>query len=363
MANDFYVTLGVSRQASEKEIRQAYRRLARQYHPDVNPGNAEAEARFKEINAAFEVLSDADKRRKYDRYGDQWMHADEIEAMRQRGGMGGGMGARGFGQPGGARTEFEFGDAGDLNDMFGGGGLGGIFDMFRRGGGRGGGRGGRAAGHDLEYAVEISLDEAYHGTSRTLELVDEDGDRCGVCGGAGQVAGAVCHACRGSGRSFVTRRIEVQIPAGVDTGTRVRLAGKGAPGGSGGPAGDLYLKITVRPHPRFERHGDDLHVAVDVPVADAALGGEVRVPTLKGKALALKVPPGTQAGRVFRLSGQGMARRAGGFGDLLARVRPVLPEPLTEEQRTLFEALRRTTGGATADAAAGAAAGDREDRS
>jgi len=338
MAKDLYDTLGIPKQATEKEIRQAYRRLARQYHPDVNPGNPEAEARFKEVNAAFEVLSDADKRRKYDRYGDQWQHADEIEAMRrqQR------AGARAGGAPGQPGVEYEFGDMNDLGEMFGGGALGGLFGMFR-GGGRSGNRSGmRQAGRDIEHAVEVTLEEAYRGASRTLELLDESGGACEICGGAGSVAGAVCHGCGGSGRASAVRRIEVQIPAGVETGTRVRVTGKGAPGLGGGPAGDLFLRITVRPHARFERKGDDLHISIDVPVADAALGGEVRVPTLKGKALALKVPPGTQGGRVFRLAGQGMARRAGGFGDLHARVRLVLPEPLSDEQRAIFEQLRRT---------------------
>lgn len=341
MATDYYSVLGVPHGASEKEIRQAYRRLARQYHPDVNPGNPDAEARFKEMNAAYEVLSDADKRAKYDRYGDQWQHADQIEAMRRQ--QRASAGPRPSGMPGagmGGDSTFEFVDGIDLNEVLGQtGGLGGVFgSLFSRA------RGGRQRGRDAEQTVRVQLDEAYAGTSRTIEV--QEGSRpCSVCRGAGNVAGAVCHACRGGGLEGPVRRIEVAIPAGVDTGTRVRVAGKGEPGAGGGPAGDLFLIVEVQPHPRFERRGDDLLVTVDVPVVDAALGGEVRVPTLKGRSLALKVPAGTQSGRSFRLAGQGMPRRGGGYGDLLVRAQLRLPEPLTPEQRGLFARLRSTLAG------------------
>lgn len=343
MAADYYSVLGVARGASEKEVRQAYRRLARQYHPDVNPGNPGAEARFKEVNAAYEVLSDPDKRAKYDRYGDQWQHADQIEAMRRQQRAGGAP----AGGPGGEPL-FEFTDLGDLGEALGQrggfGGFGGVFDsLFARA------RGGRQRGRDVEQPVRVQLDEAYAGASRTIE-VQEGSQPCSVCRGAGNVAGAVCHACRGSGLGGPVRRLEVTIPPGVDTGTRVRVTGKGEPGAGGGPAGDLYLVVEVQAHPRFERRGDDLLVTVDVPVVDAALGGEVRVPTLKGRSLALKVPAGTQSGRSFRLSGQGMPRRGGGYGDLLVRAQLRLPEPLTPEQRGLFARLRSTmTGGETFD--------------
>ena len=338
MASDFYKTLGVKRDASEKEIKQAFRRLARQHHPDVNPGNAAAEARFKEINAAYEVLSDAESRKKYDQYGDDWQHADQIEEMRRQqrqgptGSRGGaqGFGQRGFGQQGGQAFEF------DADQMGGFGGGGGVFEnLFRRGGAV------RQRGADVESTARISLEEAYEGTVRTVE-VREGMETCRICGGAGQIAGATCHACRGTGNAAPLKRIEVTIPAGVQSGTRIRVSGRGAPGANGGPSGDLYMSIEVRVHPRFERRGDDLHLEVDVPVADAALGGEVHVPTLKGRALALKVPAGTQGGKVFRLAGQGMPRPGGGFGDLHARARLVLPDPLTEEQRALFEQLRET---------------------
>lgn len=348
MAKDLYEVLGVARGASEKEVRQAFRRLARQYHPDVNPGNADAETRFKEINAAYEVLSDAESRKKYDRWGENWRHSEQLEEMERRGFRQGGAQGAGNGQA------FEF-DLGDLGDLFGGGqgrpaagsgGGGGIFDsLFRRGGGR-------ARGQDIEHSTRVTLEEAYRGTTRTIEVRDR-AEVCRVCGGDGKLAGALCHACRGTGTAAALRRIEVSIPAGVDSGTRVRVAGKGAPGAGGGNAGDLYLLVEVAPHARFERHGDDLNVDIDVPVADAALGGEVGVPTLKGRTLMLTIPAGTQGGKTFRLAGQGMPRQRGGFGDLHARVRLVLPEPMTEEQRRLFEELRRTSSGAGRAAGSG----------
>jgi DnaJ-class molecular chaperone len=355
MARDLYDVLGVKRDATEREIRTAFRRLARRHHPDVNPGNADAEARFKEINAAYEVLSDTDSRKKYDRYGDQWQHADQIEAMRRQQGAGFGSGG-GFGGPGGPGSggqgpTFEF----DLGNLAGRGG--GIFDsLFRR-------SPGRQRGEDVEHLTTLTLEDAYGGTVRTIEVHD-GAETCRICGGSGQIAGATCHACRGTGNATPLRRIEVTIPAGIQTGQRIRVAGRGGPGANGGPAGDLYLVVEVRPHPRFERRGDDLHVDVDVPVADAALGGEVHVPTLKGRSLALRVPAGTQGGKVFRLAGQGMPRSAGGFGDLHARVRLVLPDPLTADHRVLFERLRATTDGTPPprQAPAGTADGSRSAR-
>lgn len=341
MANDFYNVLGVGRGASEKEIRSAYRRLARQYHPDVNPGNEQAEERFKAINAAYEVLSDGDSRQKYDRYGDQWQHADQLEQMgRQRGGHFGGAG-----------QSFGLGDLGDLADLFGGG-RGGARGAAGRGA-RGGGifdslvgrATGRRQGADVEHTVRVSLEEAYAGATRTVE-VREGAETCRICGGEGQLAGATCHACRGSGSAAAVRRIEVTIPAGVRHGTRIRVAGKGGPGSNGGAPGDLFLLVELRPHSRFERREDDLHLVVEVPVAEAALGSEVRVPSLKGKTLALRIPPGTQSGKTFRLAGQGMPRRGGGFGDLRVQVQLVLPEPMTDEQRELFERLKTSTDGA-----------------
>ena len=346
--SNFYDTLSVKRDASQKELRSAYRRLARQFHPDVNPGNPDAERRFKEVNAAYEVLSDADKRKKYDRYGDQWEHADQIEEMRRPQASRGGMGGMGGG-PGGAYS--SSGEGIDLGDLFGGrgggGGGGGFFDSILR-------SRGRSRGQDVEQPVRVTLLEAYAGATRTIE-VREGEERCMVCGGAGQLAGATCHACRGSGTAAPLRRIQVTIPAGVQDGQRIRVSGRGGPGANGGAAGDLYLLVHVAAHERFERRGDDVHVDVDVPVADAALGGEAKVPTLKGKTLALRIPEGTQGGKVFRLAGQGMPKSGGGFGDLYAAVRLVLPEQLTDEQRRLFEQLRALESGVRAEASGGGA--------
>ena len=315
--NDYYTTLGVPKNASEKEIRQAYRRLARQYHPDVNPGDKTAEAKFKRINAAYEVLSDAGNRKKFDRYGDQWQHADQIEEMQ---GRTGGRAFR-FG-PGGAT--FQVGGIGDLGD------LGGIFESFF-----GGGRG-RASRKrpEAEHRIEVTLEEAFHGATRTLEIASQE--PCATCGGSGQIASAVCHLCQGRGVVQKSRRIEVKVPPGVATGSRIRIAGDGKSGGSA----SFVLVVSVRKHPRFERKGDDLHVDVDVPMTDAVLGAEVEVPTITGQ-LMLKVPPLTQNGKLFRLAKQGMPKlKEKGRGDLHARLRVMLPEQLSEREQQLFEELR-----------------------
>lgn len=315
MAKDLYEILGVRREASEKEIRQAYRRLARKHHPDVNPGDKAAEERFKEMNRAYEVLSDPEKRRKYDRYGDQWEHADAFERARQQGGA-------------------RFSSTIDLGDLFGrGGGFDSIFENLLRG------RRGPIRGQNVEYATEVTLEEALSGTTRLLQLQSEE--RCVTCGGSGRIAGAVCHACQGAGAVLRPKRLEVKIPRGVRDGSRVRIPGEGRSGAGGGPRGDLYVVVRMRPHPDFERKGDDLATQVGVPLEDAVLGGEVEVPTLAGKRVALKVPPLTQNGKVFRLKGLGMPRLEGkGRGDMLVRARVVLPERLSDRERELFEKLR-----------------------
>ncbi len=323
-ANSFYEVLGVRRDASQKEIRQTYRRLARQHHPDVNPGDKGAEARFKEINRAYEVLSDSEKRRKYDRYGDQWEHAEAFEKARQ------------------AATQ-SGGQTFDLGDLFG---RGGGFDSILEGifGGRpfdqAQGRRGPLRGQNVEYATEVTLEEAFNGTTRLLQMQSEE--PCATCGGGGRIAGAVCHVCQGAGALLRPKRLEVRIPPGVRDGSRVRIAGEGRPPTSrGGPRGDLYVAVRVRPHSTFERKGDDLTTEVGVPLEDAVLGGEAEVPTPAGKKVALKVPPLTQNGRLFRLAGLGMPRLEGkGRGDLLVRVRVVLPEKLSEREKQLFEQLR-----------------------
>lgn len=290
---DYYQILGVGRNASDKEIKQAYRKLARKYHPDVNPGDSSAETKFKQVNQAYEVLSDPDKRKKYDQFGDQWQHADQFAEAGAYGPF------RGFRQ-GGTRVEFTDFDASGLGDIFG--------DLFRNFGSAGAtGTGTRQRRRPVvEHPVEITLEEAFSGTTRLLNL---DG-----------------------------RRLEVKIPPGVDNGSKVRVASGAAEGGS-----DVHLLVSVRPHSKFERKGKDLYVDVPVPLTDAVLGGEVEVPTIKGGKLALKIPPETQNGRSFRLSKQGMPvlHKKDERGDLFARVRVVLPTNLSEKERKLFEELRK----------------------
>jgi molecular chaperone DnaJ len=320
----YYDILGVKKDATDKDIKQAYRRLARQFHPDVNPGDKSAEAKFKEMNAAYEVLSDGEKRQKYDKYGDKWQYADQLDQAARE------------------QAQYRQYNTGDGTNYHFGGDIGGMDSLFEElfGGqrSRGGSRRSRSVrGQDLESSVEVTLEEAFSGTSRMIDLRGEQ--PCAACKGTGEIHGVPCSVCRGSGAVASVNRLEVKIPAGVTTGSRVRISGKGQPGYGGGGGGDLYLNITVSPHAVFERQGDDLNTEIPVPLAVAALGGEVQVPTLKGK-LALKIPPETQNGRVFRLAGQGMPHlgRAGG-GDILAKVNLVLPTGLTEKEKELFKQL------------------------
>jgi molecular chaperone DnaJ len=323
---DYYKTLGVPKNASEKDIKQAYRKLARQYHPDINPGDKKAEAKFKEVNEAYEVLSDAEKRRKYDQYGDQWQYADQIEKARQAQQQQEGAYWQFGGQEGGQEFRFEQGDMGSLfGDILGG--------TFR----------GRAArsrrGQDIESAVDVTLEEAYHGTARTISLQSEE--RCSGCGGTGRIQNLPCSVCRGSGVVPKIRNLEVKIPPGVKDGSLIRLAGQGQPGTGRGAAGDLYLVVSVRPHEIFERRDDDLMEEVEVPLVTAVLGGEVQVPTLKGK-VALKIPAETQNGKTFRLSGQGMpVQGTSSYGDLMVKAKVVLPAGLSKEEKELFEKLKK----------------------
>jgi curved DNA-binding protein len=303
---DYYQLLGISKSASEKDIRQAYRRLARQYHPDLNPGDKAAEAKFKEIGEAYEVLSDAEKRKKYDRYGHDWQHAEAAEAAAREGGFGGARWGPGQGNVRFETADFDDAAFGDLfGNLFGGAGAG----------PRTGFRGRRVAqrGEDFDQPVEVTLEEAFAGSQRMLQVQSPDGK---------------------------LRRLEVKIPAGVIEGSRIRMAGEGGPGLNGGPAGDLYLVVSVLPHPGFRREGDDLRVDVPVPLYTLMLGGEAHVPTLKGTRLALRIPPETQNGRVFRLAGQGMPHLQGGArGDLFATVQAVLPANLSDRERELFREL------------------------
>lgn len=313
---DYYAILGVSKNATEDEIKKAYRKLARKYHPDVNPGDATAENKFKDINEAQEVLLDPEKRKLYDRFGTQW------KQYQQAGGQ-----AQDFdwsqwqGQPGGQRTyrtvnpeEFEelFGAQGGFSDFFEslfGGGMGG-----RPGGGDFGGFTQQQVrprrGRDQEHTIEISLEEAFHGTTRTLEW--EDG-----------------------------RKIEAKIPRGVKTGSRVRLGGQGGSGSGGGQVGDLYLRVKVRPHDRFQREGDDLKTTVPVDLYTAVLGGKVPVSSLD-RTVNLTIPPETDNGKQFRLRGLGMPnlQNPDKRGDLYAIVSIQIPHNLSKEEKQLFRQLK-----------------------
>jgi DnaJ-class molecular chaperone len=353
MANDYYSTLGVKRDATQKEIKSAFRKLARKYHPDVNQNNKDAERRFKEVSEAHDVLSDADKRAKYDRYGKDWQQAEAFEKARQDWQAQAGRGGH---APGGGYSEtFTF----DINDLLRrqGGGRGGNGGGFARAGaglgdlgdmlggifGGGGRQRGPARGQNVEYETEITLEEAYAGTTRTLQLQREDA--CPTCHGSGEIQNAICHTCQGAGRVVSPKRLEVKIPAGAKDGTRVRIAGEGSPG-HGGPRGDLYVVTRVRPHARFERKGNDLVEEVAVPVEDAVLGGEVEVLTIAGKRIAITVPPLTQNGARIKLKGLGMpvmsSKKSAERGDLYAKVRLTIPEQLTDEQKQLFERLRES---------------------
>jgi curved DNA-binding protein len=299
-SNDFYQTLGISRTASEKDIKQAYRKLARKYHPDVNPGDKSAEAKFKDINNAYEVLSDPEKRKKYDQFGDKWQYADQF-ASAQGNPFGG---ASGFRNAGGDNSSYQYVDMSEMGD------LGELLKGFTGGfGGRG--RTSRPRqGRDIDTSTEITLEEAYNGTTRLIQ------DTYG-------------------------HRIEVKIPAGVKNGQRIKVAGKGEPGLASGPSGDLYLAVSILEHPVFHLNGNDIHVEVPVPLTDAILGGEASVPTPKGKNLALKIPEETQNGKVFRLAGQGMPEVGKDTrGDLFAKVKVILPENITEHEKELFKQLK-----------------------
>jgi len=319
-SKDYYNILGVKRNASEQEIKQAYRRLARKHHPDVNPSDKSAEAKFKEINEAYEILSDKENRKKYDQFGDQWQYADQFaRAGWQQ------TPFRDFDRSSSA-TSFHFGES-DLDSLF---------DELLRGTRIYTRRTQPRRGRDIEAPVEVTLEEAYHGTKRTLSLQAEE--PCPSCQGNGLIQNVPCSTCQGAGLVPRMKRLEVKIPPGVKNGSRVRIASKGQPG-YGRANGDLYLVISVKPHRLFERRGDDLHVEVPVPLTMAVLGGEVQVPTLKGK-LALKIPPETQNGRAFRLAGQGMPHLGNSSrGDMLAKVNVILPAKLSPQEKELFRRL------------------------
>jgi molecular chaperone DnaJ len=340
---DYYKTLGVDHAADEKAIRAAYRKLARKYHPDVNAGDKTSEDKFKEVNEAYDVLSDPEKRAMYDRYGADWQRYREAGFNASEPyARSGGSGATDFGQwftgqsDGGYRVEFGQNETSGFSDFFQT-----LFGSGRRAAGGFSQRLQRRRGQDVELAVDVSFDEAFRGTTRRFQVSVPD--QCATCGGTGLARGTTCPTCDGTGTVERTKAIEVKIPAGVQTGSKVRVAGQGGAGQAGGPPGDAYLIINVKPSSAFERIGDDLNTQVDVPLYTALLGGEAEVRTPTGK-VALTIPPETQSGRIFRLRGQGMPKlrsTKNERGDLLAQVRVLLPTNLTDEERIHVEALRK----------------------
>ncbi len=346
---DYYEILGVSKDADAKEIKKAYRRVAMKYHPDRNPDAADAEDKFKEASEAYEILSDEEKRAAYDQYG----HAGVDPSMGGGGGFGGG----------------NFSDI--FGDVFG--------DIFGGGGGRG--RGGPQRGSDLRYTLDISLEDAVKGTTIQIrvptlvgcEECDGSGARkgsspttCGTCGGAGQVrmqqglfqVQQTCPTCRGRGKSISdpcgechgqgrveqTKTLSVKVPPGVDTGDRIRLSGEGEAGPEGGPPGDLFVQMSVQQHPIFERDGKHLYCEIPITFAEAALGGELEVPTLDGR-VKLKIPAETQTGKLFRLRGKGVKPvRGGSIGDLMCRAVVETPVKLSKAQKKLLQELQDSLG-------------------
>ena len=347
---DYYEILGVSDTASAKEITKAYRKLARELHPDANPDDAAAEERFKEVSAAYDVVGDEEKRKSY----------DEVRRMGPVGGMFGG----GQGPAGGFNVGFD-----DLGDLLGG--------LFGRGRARGGQRETRAQkGNDLEADLALDFDDAVNGIETTISLTSEatcsnchgSGSRpgstptrcaecdgkgvldenqglfsfsrpCQVCGGRGSLITDPCEVCRGSGSEVRPRDVKVRIPSGVKSGQKIRLKGRGGPGRSGGPPGDLFVRIKVNDHPLFGRSGRDLTLDVPITFAEAALGADVRVPTLNGSPVTIRIPPGTATGKTFRLKDKG------GSGDLLVTVSVTVPHSLSDEERAAVEALADATTG------------------
>ncbi|GAA4796839.1 molecular chaperone DnaJ [Streptomyces ziwulingensis] len=369
---DYYKVLGVPKDATDAEIKKAYRKLARENHPDANKGNVKAEERFKEISEANDILGDTKKRKEY----------DEARALFGNGGFRPGPGAGGGGN-------FNF----DLGDLFGGGaqgqgqgaggfggGLGDVFGGLFNRGAAGGPRTQPRRGQDVESEVTLSFTEAIEGATVPLRMSsqapckacsgtgDKNGtprvcptcvgtgqvargsgggfsltDPCPDCKGRGLIAETPCDICKGSGRAKSSRTMQVRVPAGVSDGQRIRLRGKGAPGERGGPAGDLYVVVHVKDHPVFGRKGDNLTVTVPVTFAEACLGGEIRVPTLGGPPVTLKLPAGTPNGRTMRARGKGAVRKDGTRGDLLVTVEVSVPQDLTGKARDALEAYREAT--------------------
>ncbi|MBI3609956.1 MAG: J domain-containing protein [Nitrospirae bacterium] len=330
---DYYKILGVSTTASDSEIKKAYRRLARQFHPDLNPGNKSAEARFKEINEAHEVLSDPEKRRKYDELGSNW---EEIRRDREY--------ARQYARPGFEWSQESF-DLGDFFTTFFGERMGGFgAESFATG---------PRPGGDLQYEILLTLEDLFHGPTKLLKL--SVGEACPTCQGRGMImtssftqgrrqvinSAQPCGTCRGTGRIRTQREVEVKIPKGVKEGSKIRLAGMGDKGIQGGPSGDLYLMVKLLPHRFFHLNEYDIEADLPVWADEAALGAQIAVPTLDQKVL-LKVPPGSQSSQRLRLHGKGLHRPRGeGRGDLYYKIRIMVPAPMGAKERELFNELRQ----------------------
>ncbi len=365
---DFYETLGVPKSASQDDVKKAFRKLARQYHPDKNPGDKAAEEKFKEVNQAYETLSDAEKRKQYDEYSRLGAFGPGARGFRPGAGGFQGFDPRMFGQ--GGAQQFDMGDLGDL--------LGSLFG----GGVAGGARGRRRAaerGADLQVDVTVSFDDSLKGVTvrvpvdkpDTCETCHGSGAKpgttpkvcpdcqgrgviaqnqgffalsqpCRRCGGSGTIIEQPCDTCGGSGVQNKTRRYAVKIPAGVKDGSKIRIKGRGEVGQRGGPAGDLYVMVRVEPDDLYERLGDDVVLEVPVTISEAALGTTLRIPTPDGGHVSLKVPAGSQDGRTLRVRGKGAPRLRGGHGDLHVRLRVRVPDTLSKEQRQLFERLGAT---------------------
>ncbi|MBP2707284.1 molecular chaperone DnaJ [Microbispora sp. RL4-1S] len=368
LEKDYYAVLGVPKTATAEEIKKAYRKLARQYHPDANPGNSETEEKFKSVSEAYDVLSDTKRRKEY----------DEARTL-----FGSGMG--GYTGAGAPRGGFNF-DFGDLFSGSSGGGdrIGDLFGgLFNRGGGTRTTTTSRPRrGQDIESEVTLGFGEAVDGTTVSLRLTSSSA--CPACSGTGAKAGTTprvcptcdgtgaasrnlgnfafsepcrdcrgrglivddpCPVCEGSGRGKSTRTIQARIPAGVGDGQRIRIKAKGAPGENGGPAGDLYVLVHVKPHPVFGRSGENLTVTVPVTFPEAALGAEIKVPTLKGMPVTLRIPEGTPNGRTFRVRGRGAARKDGTKGDLLVTVQVTVPQNLDDKARSALEEFKNATEG------------------
>jgi DnaJ-class molecular chaperone len=326
---DYYAVLGVPKGAAEKDIKSAYRKLARKWHPDANPDNTKAaEEKFKEISEAYEVLGDPDKRKKYDALGSDWQRAArQAEQQREY--------RRTYNEN---DFTYDFGNSGATGA--GPSGFSDFFDMFFSGIGRrqtAQGTGFSQRGQDLETTIELALRDVYDGGKKAVALQVEDA--CPNCHGTGTVSGRLCPQCGGTGRVLVTKKFEVAIPKGIGDGQRIRLAGQGGVGLNGGPNGDLYLIVKLLDDVTYKRKGDDLYVDLPVSIYDLVLGGEVKVPTLAGQ-VAMTIPEGTQNNRLLRLSGKGMPKVKGsGAGDQYVRLIGQLPQSLSDKEKKLFKEL------------------------